>query len=69
MTSAEYRSVDQLTTHYNDGIMSMMASQITSLMNVYSNVYSGTDERKHQSSTSLPFVRGIHRWIPDTKGQ
>ena len=28
-------------------------------------VYSGVDQRKHQSSTSLAFVRGIHRdrWI------
>ena len=25
-------------------------------------VYSGADQRKHQSSTSLAFVRGIHRW-------
>ena len=24
--------------------------------------YSGTDETKHQSSASLAFVRGIHRW-------
>ena len=31
------------------------------LMVVYSNVYSGVDQRKHQSSTSLAFVRGIHR--------
>ena len=42
--------------------MSVMASQITSLTIVYSSVYSGTDERKHQSSASLAFVRGIHRW-------
>ena len=42
--------------------MSTMASQITSLTIVYSTVYSGTDERKHQSSMSLAFVRGIHRW-------
>ena len=26
------------------------------------NVYSGADQRKHQSSASLAFVRGIHRW-------
>ena len=25
-------------------------------------VYSGADQRKHQSSASLAFVRGIHRW-------
>ena len=48
--------------HYNDVIMSAMASQITSLTIIYSTVYSGTDERKHQSSVSLAFVRGIHRW-------
>ena len=42
--------------------MSTMASQITSLTIVYSAVYSGTDQRKHQSSPSLAFVRGIHRW-------
>ena len=28
---------------------------------VYSTVYSDTDQRKHQSSASLAFVRGIHR--------
>ena len=48
--------------HYNDIIITAMASQITSLTIVYSNVYSGTDQRKHQSSASLAFVRGIHQW-------
>ena len=47
---------------YNDVIMSTMASQITSFTIVYSSVYSGTDQRKHQSSASLAFVWGIHRW-------
>ena len=28
-----------------------------------------TDQRKHQRSASLAFVRGIHRWISYTKGQ
>ena len=28
---------------------------------MYSTVYSGADQRKHQSSASLAFVRGIHR--------
>ena len=37
------------------------ASQITSLTIVYSTDYSGQDQRKHQSSASLAFVRGIHR--------
>ena len=49
--------------HYNDVIMSVMASQITSLTIVYSTIYSGTDKRKDQSSMSLTFVRGIHRWL------
>ena len=29
---------------------------------VYSTVYSGADQRKYQSSASLAFVWGIHRW-------
>ena len=51
--------------------MTTLASQITSLTVVYSIVYSGIDQRKHQSSASLAFVLGIHRdrWIPRTKGQ
>ena len=47
--------------HYSDVIMGTMASQITSLTIVYTSVCSGADQRKHQSSTSLAFVRGIHR--------
>ena len=43
--------------------MSTMASQITSVSIVCSTVVcSGEDQRKHQSSASLAFVRGIHRW-------
>ena len=41
--------------------MGTMASQITSVSIVYSIVCSGTDQRKHQSSASLAFVKGIHR--------
>ena len=47
--------------HYNDVIMSTIASQITSLMIVYSTVYSDADQRKHQRSAPLAFVRGIDR--------
>ena len=47
--------------HYGDVIMDAIASQITSLTIVYSIVYSDGDQRKHQSSASLAFVRGIHR--------
>ena len=49
-------------THYNDVIMSAMASQIPSLTIVYSTIYSGADQRKHQSSASLAFVWGSHPW-------
>ena len=45
--------------HYTDVIMTKGASQITSLAIVYSAVHSGGDQRKHQSSASLAFVRGI----------
>ena len=57
--------------HYNDVIMTTMASKITSLTVVYSTIYSDADQRKHQSSALLAFVWGIHRdrWNPRTKGQ
>ena len=42
--------------------MSMMASQITAVSMVCPTVCSGSDQRKHQSSVSLAFVRVIHRW-------
>ena len=41
--------------------MGTMASQFASLIIVYSSVYSDADQRKHKSSASLAFVRGIHR--------
>ena len=47
---------------YSGVIMGTMASQITSLTIVYSTVCLGADQRKHQSSASLAFVMGIHRW-------
>ena len=54
-------SVTNWINHYTDIIMGTIASQITSLVIVYSTVYSGEYQRKHQSSASLAFVRGIHR--------
>ena len=48
-------------THYDDVIMTTIASQITSLTSVYSTVYSDADQRKHQTSASLAFVVGIHK--------
>ena len=68
ISSAKWRSFCQeaselmLPLHYNDVIMGMMVSQITSPTIVYPTVYSGADQREHQSSASLAFVRGIHRW-------
>ena len=56
------KTVKDPHNHYNDVILSAMASEITSLTIVYSTVYSGADQRKHQSCASLAFVRGIHRW-------
>ena len=47
--------------HYGYVIMDAIASQTTNLTIVYSTVYSGAHQRKHQSSASLDFVRGIHR--------
>ena len=48
-------------SHYDDVIMTMLASQSTSLMVVYSIVYSGVNQGKHQSPAPLAFVREIHR--------
>ena len=60
-----------LTEHYSDVITGMIASQITSLTIVYSTAYSDADQRKHQNSASLAFVREFtgDRWIPRTNGQ
>ena len=48
--------------HYCDVIMRAMAFQTTDVSIVYSIVWSGVDQRKHQSSASLAFVRRIHWW-------
>ena len=55
--------IHEVRWHYNDIIMGAIASQITSLTIVYSSVYSDADQRKHQSSVSLAFMRGIHRGL------
>ena len=58
---ASYTNVMVYAWHYSDVIMSTMASKITGLTFVYSTIYTGADQRKHQSSATLAFVRGIHR--------
>ena len=52
----------QKRNHYCDVMMRAIASQITSVSIVCSTICSDADQRKHQSSASLAFVRGIHRW-------
>ena len=48
--------------HYSDVIMSAIASQITSVSIVCLTVCSAANQWKLQSSASLAFMRGIHRW-------
>ena len=52
---------EKYRNHYDDFIMDTMASHISSLTIVYSTVYSGADQSKHQSFASLAFVWGIHQ--------
>ena len=56
---SHYTSTDSDSSERCNVTMTTMASPITV---VYSIVYSDADQRKHQSSPSLTFVRGIHRW-------
>ena len=49
--------------------MSIMTSQITGNMIVYSTICSGSNQRKHQSSTSMAFIRGIHWWTVNFPAQ
>ena len=46
--------------------MSAMVSQITDVPIVCLTVCSGAEQRKHQSSASLAFGRGIPRWPVDS---
>ena len=46
--------------------MNAMTSQITGVSIVCLTVGSGADQRKHQNSASLAFMRGIHRWPVDS---
>ena len=52
--------------HYNDVIMSAMASRFTDVSIVCSNFCSREDQRKHQSLASLAFVSRFHRWPVDS---
>ena len=52
---------NSLDFHCSDVIMRAMAFQTTSVSIVYSTVFSGTDQRKHQSFAALAFVMAIHQ--------
>ena len=58
--------MEMVFNHYGDVTMNAMASQITGVSIVCSTVSLGAHQRKHQSSPSLAFVRGIHRWPVDS---
>ena len=51
----------QVHSHYNDA-MSAMASQSPASRLFTQPFVQGANQRKHQSSALLAFVRGIHRW-------
>ena len=54
--------ISRASHHYNAVIMSAMTSQ--NHRRLHHLLYDGSDAdpRKHQTSASLAFVRGIHRW-------
>ena len=51
-----------LRHHYSDVAMYSVVSQIAGVSIVCPIFYLGAGQRKHQSSVSLAFVKGIHRW-------
>ena len=53
---------DLTDNHYNDIIMSAMASHITGVSIVYWTVFQAQIKENIKSFASLIFVRGIHRW-------
>ena len=56
------REPRKINNHYSDVIMRAMASEITGVSTVGSIDCSGADQRGNQSSASLTFMMGIHRW-------
>ena len=65
----EHGGVNTPYRHYDDVIMTARASQITSLTIVYSTVYSGAHQRKHQGSASLAFCAGNSPWTGEFRAQ
>ena len=64
-------SCHAIVIHHDDVVMGAIASQFTSLTIVYSTIYSGADQSKHQRSSHWPLCGEFtgHRWIPGTNGQ
>ena len=56
----------EITPHYGDVTMSAMVFQITGISIVCSTIFWDADQRQHQSSASLAFVRNIHRLPVDS---
>ena len=56
----------RLQWRHNEHDMASQITTITTVSIVCSTVCSGADQRIHQSSASLAFVRGIHRWPVDS---
>ena len=54
-----------ISLHCSGVIIGAMAHKITIVSIVCPTVCSDADQIKHQSSASLAFVRGIHRWSVD----
>ena len=78
MISRLLRSLDHYSApHYSDVIMSMMASQITGILIVYSTVCSGADQKVNIKAplhwsvwgefTGGRWIPRSHPWIPRTK--
>ena len=65
-TSNLQRNQQVWLSQYSDVIMNVMPPQITGVSIACSTVCSVADQRKHQSSASLAFVRGINRWPVDS---
>ena len=66
-----FTSAHDCAPRYSDVIMSVMASQITSVLVVYWSVCLGVDQRKIKAPRHWPLWGEFtcHRWIPRTKSQ
>ena len=68
---ANHTSYNETVFHYNDVTMGSMPSQITSLIIVYSAVYSGADKKNIKAPRHWTLCGEFtgHRWISRTNGQ